>query len=58
MTQRMSPRMHCLYVNMGIVLGLVWCYLKRYSATIILTSGLFVLLFANGVLYFKYARKN
>jgi hypothetical protein len=56
MADKMPARTHVAAVNAAMMIGLVWCYLKGFPTGIIVGSGL-LLIFANTLMYFKYARK-
>jgi len=53
MSKKMAEGARSLMVNVSIILGLVWCYFKGYPLVIILGSGLFLLVFANILMYFR-----
>ena len=51
--KEMSDRAKIAIINVSIVAGLVWCYLRGYSLGVISISALLLFSVANAVLYFK-----
>jgi hypothetical protein len=56
MSARMTEGTRAFVVNISIILGLVWCYLKGYPLLVIFGSGLFLLVFANILMYLRRKR--
>ncbi len=56
MGEKMTERNRVAIVNVAIVAGLIWRYLEGYSPKIILGCGIFLLAFANTLMYFKRRR--
>jgi len=56
MRQKMTERTRAIVVNLGIIGGLSWCYIQGYPSRIILPSGVFLLLLANGLMYYRRKR--
>ena len=56
MSEKMKERNRVIIVNVSIVAGLVWSYFKGYSPQIILGCGVFLLAFANLLMYLKRRR--
>lgn len=52
----MSDKTRAVVFNVAILLGLVWCYFQGYPVKIIIVVGLFLLVFANAVLYMQRKR--
>ncbi len=56
MGNKMSEGTRVVLVNFAIIAGLIWSYFKEYPLDIILIAGLFLLVFANVLMYFKRRR--
>jgi len=54
--KKMTEGTRALILNVGVILGLIWCYAKGYPPKIILGSGIFLLVFANILLSFRRRR--
>jgi len=53
MSEKMTEQNRAIIVNVAIVAGLIWCYCKGYSPKVILGCGVFLLAFANVLMYLK-----
>jgi hypothetical protein len=53
MSEKMTEQTRAIIVNVAIIAGLIWCYSKGYSPTVILGCGVFLLAFANLLMYMK-----
>jgi len=49
----MTEQNRAIIVNVAIVASLIWCYYKGYSPKVILGCGVFLLAFANLLMYLK-----
>ena len=49
----MPERQKAIIVNVAMVAALIWCYFKGYPLTIIVISGVVLLVLANGLMYVK-----
>jgi hypothetical protein len=58
MSEKMTERNRAIIVNVAIVVGLMWCYFGGYSPKIILRCGVFLLAFANVLMYLKRRRSS
>ncbi|MGA2370416.1 MAG: hypothetical protein ABSG11_07085 [Candidatus Korobacteraceae bacterium] len=56
MSEKMTERQRAVVVNIAILVGLIWCYFHGYPPKIILGSGIFLLAFANILMYLKHRR--
>jgi len=56
MGRKMSERMRAIIINAAIIAGLAWCYIQGYPYKVILGSGVFLLLLANGLMYLRRSR--
>ena len=56
MSGKMTERNRAIYVNGGIVIGLILCYLKGYPSKVILVDGIFLSVIANLTMYFRRKR--
>lgn len=56
MSEKMTERNRAIIVNVAIVVGLMWCYFRGYPPKIILGCGIFLLAFANVLMYLKRRR--
>jgi hypothetical protein len=56
MGNKMSEGTRVVVVNAAIIAGLILCYVREYPLEIVLVSGLFLLAFANILMYFKRKR--
>jgi hypothetical protein len=53
MSGQMTERAKAIIVNIAIVVGLVWCNFEGYPPKIIVGCGVFLLVFANVLMYLK-----
>jgi hypothetical protein len=58
MSKKMTERNRVIIVNVAIVVGLTWCYFRGYPPKIILGCGVFLLAFANVLMYLKRLRSS
>ncbi len=58
MSEKMTERSRAIIVNVSIVVGLMWCYFAGYPPRIILGCGIFLLTFANVLMYLKRRRSS
>jgi hypothetical protein len=58
MSEEMTERNRAIIVNAAIVVGLIWCYFRGYPPKIILACGVFLLGFANVLMYLKRRRSS
>jgi hypothetical protein len=56
MSEKMTERNRAIIVNVAIVVSLMWCYFRGYPPKIILGCGVFLLAFANVLMYLKCRR--
>jgi hypothetical protein len=56
MSGKMTERNRAIVLNVGMLVGFMWCYLKGYPLKIILGSGVFLIAFANLLMYFRRKR--
>ena len=56
MGKKMSERNKAIIVNSAIIVGLSWSYIQGYPPKVILCSGIFLLLLANGLMYLRRGR--
>jgi len=53
MSEKMPERTRTIIVNAAIVAALIWCYFRGYALSIILISGVLLLVLANILMYLK-----
>ncbi len=53
MSKKMTERNRAIIVNAAILGGLIWCFISGYPPKIILGSGVFLLVFANMLMYYR-----
>jgi hypothetical protein len=58
MSEKMTERKRAIVVNIAILLGLTWCYFRGYPTKITIGSGIFLLAFANILMYIKHRRRS
>jgi hypothetical protein len=58
MSEKMTERNRAIIVNVAIVVSLMWCYFRGYPPKIILGCGVFLLAFANVLMYLKRRRSS
>jgi hypothetical protein len=58
MGEKMTERNRAMVVNVSIVVGLMWCYFRGYPPKIILACGVFLLAFANVLMYLNRRRSS
>jgi hypothetical protein len=58
MSEKMTERNRAIIVNVAIVVSLMWCYFRGYPPKIILGCGVFLLAFANVLMYLKCRRSS
>jgi hypothetical membrane protein len=53
MSEKMTEQNRAIIVSVAIVASLIWCYYEGYSPKVILGCGVFLLAFANLLMYLK-----
>jgi len=56
MSEKITERKRAILINVAILVSLIWCYFQGYPPMIILFSGIFILAFANVLMYVKRRR--
>lgn len=56
MSEKMTEQTRVVLVNVAIVAALIWCYFRAYPTKIILATGIFIVVFANILMYLKRRR--
>jgi hypothetical protein len=56
MSEKMTEWQRVVIINVGMLVSLIWCYFRGYPLVIVLSSGLFLLAFANILVYLKRRR--
>ena len=58
MGEKMTEQNRAIIVNVAIVAALMWCYFTGYPPMIIFGCGIFLLAFANVLMYLKRRRSS
>ncbi len=58
MSEKMTEPNKAIIDNSAIVVGLMWCYFSGYPPKIVLGCGVFLLVFANILMYVRHRRSS
>jgi hypothetical protein len=56
MSEKMTERQRVVIINVAMLVSLIWCCFRGYPLVIVLSSGVFLLAFANILMYLKRRR--
>jgi hypothetical protein len=56
MSEKMTEKKRAVIINVAILISLVWCYFRGYPPVIVISCGVFLLAFANILMYVKRRR--